>query len=64
MKTMIKYNLKKGICELKFETGERIYFSEENNTIVILLTAGNKKRQFDDVKTAELYLEDYKGRNK
>ena len=57
-------NLKKGISELKFESGERIYFTEENNTIVILLTAGSKKRQSDDIKTAELYLEDYKERSK
>lgn len=57
-------NLKKGISELKFESGERIYFTEENNTIVILLTAGNKQRQSDDIKTAESYLEDYKERSR
>ena len=57
-------NLKKGISELKFESGERIYFTEENNIIVILLTAGSKQRQSDDIKTAELYLEDYKERSK
>ena len=57
-------NLKKGISELKFESGERIYFSEENNTIIILLTAGSKKRQSDDIKTAGLYLEDYKERSR
>lgn len=55
-------NLKKGISELKFASGERIYFTEENNTIVILLTAGNKQRQSNDIKTAELYLQDYKER--
>ena len=56
-------NLKKGLSELKFVTGERIYFTEENNTVILLLTAGNKQRQSDDVKTAELYLQDYKERN-
>ncbi len=55
-------NLKKGIIELKFESGERIYFFEENNTIVLLLNAGNKTRQSNDIKTAELYLNDYKER--
>lgn len=55
-------NLKKGIAELKFESGERIYFHEENDTIVILLNAGNKTRQSSDIKTAEMYLEDYKER--
>lgn len=57
-------NLKKGISELKFITGERIYFAEENNTIVILLTAGNKQRQENDIKAAEKYLQDYKERSK
>ncbi len=57
-------NLKKGISELKFESGERIYFYEEDNTIVLLLNAGNKKRQNNDIKTAELYLTDYKERGK
>ena len=55
-------NLKKGVSELKFSTGERIYFAEENNTIIILLTAGNKQRQSNDIKTAEQYLQDYKER--
>lgn len=57
-------NLKKGISELKFISGERIYFAEENNTIVILLTAGDKQRQSNDIKTAELYFQDYKERSK
>lgn len=57
-------NLKKGVSELKFASGERIYFTEENNTIVLLLTAGDKQRQSNDIKTAELYLQDYKERNK
>lgn len=56
-------NLKKGITELKFESGERIYFYEENNTIILLLNAGNKTRQSNDIKIAELYMNDYKERN-
>ena len=57
-------NLKKGISELKFESGERIYFYEEQdtNTIILLLNAGNKQRQTNDIKTAEIYLDDYKTR--
>ena len=57
-------NLKKGITELKFDSGERIYIYEEKQTneIVILLTAGNKQRQSNDIKMAELYLNDYKER--
>ena len=57
-------NLKKGISELKFESGDRIYFYEENNTIVLLLNAGNKTRQSNDIKIAEVYLSDYQERKK
>ena len=57
-------NLKNGIAELKFAAGERIYFTEENNTVILLLTAGNKQRQANDIKTAELYLQDFKERGK
>lgn len=55
-------NLKKGISELKFDSGERIYFYENKNTIVLLLNAGNKQRQNSDIKNAEIYLKDYKER--
>jgi len=57
-------NLKNNVTELKFQTGERIYFYSENNSIVILLlTAGNKQRQKDDISRAYEYLNDYKERN-
>ena len=52
-------NLKKGLTELKFVSGERIYFSEIANTIILLLTAGNKQRQSDDIKLAQEFLQDY-----
>ena len=55
-------NLTKGLKELKFSSGERIYFYEDNDTIVILLNAGNKQRQSDDIKLAENYLIDYKNK--
>lgn len=51
--------LKKGISELKFESGERIYFYEDKETIILLLKGGNKQRQSNDIKTAEMYLDDY-----
>lgn len=57
-------NLKKGIAELKFESGDRIYFYEQNNTIILLLTAGNKQRQSSDIKNAEIYVNDYNERIK
>lgn len=52
-----------GILELKLVSGERIYFTEENNMIILLLTAGNKQRQENDIKTAELYFQNYKERS-
>lgn len=57
-------NLKNKISELKFETGERIYFYEEKETIILLITAGNKQRQSNDIKQAEIFLNDYFERNK
>ena len=55
-------NLKNNIKELKFESGERIYFYEENNVLIVILNAGNKHRQNNDIKTAVSYLEDYMSR--
>lgn len=52
-------NLKNNIKELKFTNGTRIYFFEDGNEIILLLTAGNKQRQSNDIKQAEMYLEDY-----
>ncbi len=52
-------NLKKGISELKFDSGERIYFYEKHEIIILLLNAGNKQRQAKDIENAENYLYDY-----
>lgn len=57
-------NLSRGLKELKFKSGERIYFYEDNEIIVILLNAGNKKRQSDDITLAEEYLKYYKNSKK
>ena len=57
-------NLSKGISELKFSNGNRIYFAEKNNILIILLTAGNKQRQSNDIKNAEKYYNDFLERDK
>lgn len=57
-------NLSGEIIELKFENGIRIYFTEVENIILLLLCGGNKSRQSDDIEKAQKYLEDYKKRNK
>jgi len=51
--------LQNGIFELKFDSGIRIYFSELDKVIILLLTGGNKTRQSNGIKTAENYLKDY-----
>jgi putative addiction module killer protein len=52
---IIAENLK----ELKFDSGLRIYFYEENEVIVILLNGGSKQRQSKDIETAKKYVKDY-----
>ena len=54
------------ISELRFTfgSGYRIYFTEANDIIVILLCAGDKSTQKDDIKKAKRYLKDLIERNK
>ena len=53
--------LGEGISELKFKfgSGYRIYYSELDEVIVLLLCAGDKKAQSKDIKLAKEYLNDY-----
>ena len=48
------------ISELRFNFGPgyRIYFSEVDNVIMILLCAGDKSTQSKDIKKAKEYLKD------
>ena len=54
------------ISELRFAfgSGYRIYFTETNDIIIILLCAGNKNTQKDDIQKAKEYLKDLIERNK
>lgn len=47
----------------KFGSGYRIYFHETNNTIILLLCAGDKSTQSKDIQTAKEYLKIWKGQN-
>ena len=46
---------------LFFGPGYRIYYTIENDTLVILFTGGNKSTQSEDIKKAKIYLKEYKG---
>lgn len=56
--------LDNNISELKFNfgSGYRIYYTEKNDIIIILLCAGDKKTQSKDIQKAKEYYEDWKGR--
>lgn len=52
------------ISELKFKfgSGYRVYYTEENDVIVLLLCAGDKKTQSKDIEKAKEYINEWKGR--
>lgn len=54
--------LSEELYELKFDNGLRIYYTEKENMIVILLTGGNKSKQSKDIETATKYLNEYNSR--
>ena len=45
---------------INFGPGYRVYFGQDGQTLVILLTGGTKKRQQRDIDTAHAYWQDYK----
>ncbi len=51
-----------GVFELRlfFGPGYRIYFSEDGDTLVILLCGGDKSNQAKDIKKAITYWNEYK----
>lgn len=53
-----------GVAELKadFGPGYRIYFGQDGAALVILLAAGTKKRQSEDILTAKSRWAEYKTR--
>lgn len=58
-------NLGNDLYELRlfFGSGYRIYYTIENDVLVILFSGGDKSSQNDDIKKAKMYLQAYKGDN-
>ncbi len=54
----------KGVLELRFRVGIRVYFAEYGNVIVLLLNGGNKATQIKDRAKAQGYWENFKKNNK
>lgn len=54
--------LQKGVNELRlhFGAGYRVYYAEDGNTLVILLSGGDKGTQTKDIKKAIGYWKEYK----
>ena len=54
----------KGVKEMKIDYGPgyRLYCWEHGNTLLLLLSGGDKSSQKKDIKKAIEYLEDYKNR--
>ena len=54
-------SLKDGVFEIKIPhaSGLRVYFAEDDNTVIVLLVAGNKKTQSRDIKKAKEYWSNY-----
>jgi putative addiction module killer protein len=50
-----------GLKELKIYVGPgiRVYFLEEDETLIVLLLGGNKSSQARDIKKARAFLKDY-----
>lgn len=53
------------ISELRFTfgSGYRIYFTEQDEIIVLLLCAGDKSTQSKDIQKAKMYLKELNERN-
>lgn len=56
--------LSEDLYEIKFENGLRIYYTEKGNTIILLLTGGNKSKQSKDIELAQKYINEYNERIK
>lgn len=56
--------LSEDISELRFAFGKgyRVYYTEENNKIILLINGGDKSKQSKDIEKAQELLEQWKGK--
>lgn len=54
--------LSEDLYEIKFDNGLRIYYTEKGETIILLLTGGNKSKQSKDIELAQKYIDEYNER--
>ncbi len=54
--------LSEDLYEIKFDNGLRIYYTEKGDTIILLLTGGNKLKQSKDIELAQKYINEYNER--
>ena len=54
-----------GVWELKIDVGPgyRVYYAQEGKTVFLLLCAGSKRTQREDIARAVEYLNDYRSRS-
>ncbi len=54
-------SLKDSVFELRlsFGSGYRVYFGEDGDTVVVLLSGGDKSTQSKDIETAKRYWKEY-----
>ena len=57
--------LSEDISELRFSFGKgyRIYYTEENNKIILLINGGDKSKQSKDIEKAHKFLEQWRIKN-
>jgi|GEM_PF-2322971 putative addiction module killer protein len=47
------------IYKIDFGPGYRVYFGQDKNVLIILLTGGIKKSQSKDIEKAKMYWQEY-----
>jgi len=59
-------NLRDGVCEIKvnFGPGYRVYYGEDGDKIILLISGGDKRKQTGDIETVKAYWRAYEKNKK